>query len=369
MLKNFKINEDWFLLPKFLFFFVYAALASHSPFIALFFQWKGLSKSLIGILLCLYILIGYTATQVWSIMADRFDKHKIFFAFIVFMSGLLNIILYFANSTVPLFIFALALACVELPIFSFLDTHVLSILETANSKQTGSIIKDYKIYFGRNRLWAAISWGIIAFISGLFIEYYGYFSMVILTNSFYFISFFGIYLLPKRLYKKDKNSVEIDVDDTPPNEVVKESSNENLLNKEPSNTINELSFWRKILLIFTPQTICIMIPVLLVGVGLAIVLNFLNLFLQDLQASKTLIGIAVAVSTVMELPFFFYSEKMVEKLHVEGMIILSLIAFIIRFFAYTILTNPWWVLPIELLHGIAYSGKKFQLNKILKLVQ
>jgi len=37
------------------------------------------------------------------------------------------------------------------------------------------------------------------------------------------------------------------------------------------------------------------------------------------------------------------------------MFVIALSAYTIRVFAYTQLTNPWWVLPVELMHGVTFS--------------
>ena len=45
----------------------------------------------------------------------------------------------------------------------------------------------------------------------------------------------------------------------------------------------------------------------------------------------------------MEIPFFFYAKPMMRRLGVKGMLGVAFAAYSTRLFAYTILTNPWWV--------------------------
>lgn len=56
-----------------------------------------------------------------------------------------------------------------------------------------------------------------------------------------------------------------------------------------------------------------------------------------------------------ELPFFFLSGRIIKRIgHINAMS-LVLLGFGIRFLLYSILSNPWWVLPIEMLNGITFG--------------
>lgn len=67
---------------------------------------------------------------------------------------------------------------------------------------------------------------------------------------------------------------------------------------------------------------------------------------------KTLQGLAMGIQCFGgELPFFFLSGWILKKIgHIHAMS-LVLVGFGVRFLLYSVLSNPWWVLPIELLNG------------------
>lgn len=71
---------------------------------------------------------------------------------------------------------------------------------------------------------------------------------------------------------------------------------------------------------------------------------------------KTLQGLAMGIQCFGgELPFFFLSGWILKKIgHINAMS-LVLIGFGVRFLLYSVLSNPWWVLPIELLNGITFG--------------
>lgn len=71
---------------------------------------------------------------------------------------------------------------------------------------------------------------------------------------------------------------------------------------------------------------------------------------------KTLQGLTMCIQCFGgELPFFFISGWVLKRIgHVNSMT-LVLFAFGIRLCLYSVLTNPWWVLPIELMQGITFG--------------
>lgn len=71
---------------------------------------------------------------------------------------------------------------------------------------------------------------------------------------------------------------------------------------------------------------------------------------------KTLQGIAMAIQCFGgEIPFFFLSGWILKKIgHINAMT-LVLAAFGVRFILYSLLANPWFVLPIELFNGLTFG--------------
>lgn len=74
------------------------------------------------------------------------------------------------------------------------------------------------------------------------------------------------------------------------------------------------------------------------------------------ERMKTLQGLVMTIQSFGgELPFFFISGWFINKIgHVNAMT-LVLFAFGIRLTLYSVLTNPWWVLPIEFMQGITFG--------------
>ena len=92
------------------------------------------------------------------------------------------------------------------------------------------------------------------------------------------------------------------------------------------------------------------------GVGHGMSHSFLNWFLEDLGATKTLMGVAVICRSSLDLLTFFVAGSLIKAVGQIKIMICSLISYGIAFTLYSLLTNPWWVLPIEMLVGCTYAA-------------
>ncbi|XP_059062995.1 major facilitator superfamily domain-containing protein 6 [Achroia grisella] len=101
-----------------------------------------------------------------------------------------------------------------------------------------------------------------------------------------------------------------------------------------------------------------------VGLSTALIWQFLFWHLEDIAAMtcdgsdyiKTLQGLVSAIQTFGgEIPFMFVSGYILRKVGHIRMMSLVLFAFGVRFLLYSVLSNAWWVLPIEMLQGITYG--------------
>lgn len=68
---------------------------------------------------------------------------------------------------------------------------------------------------------------------------------------------------------------------------------------------------------------------------------------------KTLQGLITSVQSFGgELPFFFISGWFIRKVGYVNSMTIVLFTFGARLVLYSVLTNPWWALPIEITQGI-----------------
>ncbi|XP_016983471.1 major facilitator superfamily domain-containing protein 6-B isoform X1 [Drosophila rhopaloa] len=101
-----------------------------------------------------------------------------------------------------------------------------------------------------------------------------------------------------------------------------------------------------------------------IGLGTALIWNFLFIYLEQLDKAfegcdssiKTLEGLVMGIQCFGgELPFFFLSGWILKKIgHVNAMSMV-LFGFGVRFILYSMLQNPWYILPIELMNGVTFG--------------
>lgn len=182
--------------------------------------------------------------------------------------------------------------------------------------------------YGRQRLWATISWGCATLLAGLFND--------IATGKSDTTNYApGFYLM----------LVLVAVDFV-------------LLLKIKLTKANfSLSICQDIGKIFSScHTVAFATCVYIVGGLTGLIWNYQFWFLEDLGATQTLMGLTVAVQClVAEMPFFFFAGWFIRTFGYFTCVIGSFAAFTLRLGLYYVLENPWLILPIEVLHGQTFA--------------
>lgn len=77
---------------------------------------------------------------------------------------------------------------------------------------------------------------------------------------------------------------------------------------------------------------------------------------EAMQATTSSMGLLIAASVVSELPFFYYSPRLLENFGYDALLILSHIAYVFRLIGYTVATNVFFALVFQLLHGLTFAS-------------
>jgi len=89
---------------------------------------------------------------------------------------------------------------------------------------------------------------------------------------------------------------------------------------------------------------------------MATINNYLFVYLQSLGASKLIMGLALTVSTVSEIPAMFFSDRLLRRLGARGMLIIAMAIIGLRLICYALTTQVWVVLLIQLCHGLTFAA-------------
>uniref|UniRef100_A0A1L8DEU6 Putative transporter n=2 Tax=Nyssomyia neivai TaxID=330878 RepID=A0A1L8DEU6_9DIPT len=199
------------------------------------------------------------------------------------------------------------------------------------------MLEDKPHLYGNQRLWGAVGWGTFSIIAGVLVDK---FSDGQATKDYSVVFYMMLVLLVL--------------------DMVVSTKLQHTQTKLSTNIIRDVGA-----IFASVRTVIFFLWCIAVGLCTALVWNFLFWHLEDLASDhdgnsiewiKTLQGLAMGIQCFGgELPFFFLSGWILNKIgHIHAMS-LVLLGFGVRFLLYSALTNPWWVLPIELLNGITFG--------------
>ncbi len=297
------------LQPKGFYFGWFAAAAFLGPFLPLYYAHIGLSGRQIGLLAGLMPVITLVSAPLWGGLADVTRQHRLLL--LIAIAGAMTAVFGLSRSTtfLPLIPLVAAYAFVSAPIIPLVDNAVLTTLGERRDQ------------YGRQRLWGALGWGIAGPVAGWAIDraglgwvFYGY--LILMA---------GVLLLSTGL------------------PVARASLGGR--------------YWQGVrVLLGNRQWAIFLLAILIGGISLSLELTYLFLYLGRLGADRTLMGLALAVATVSELPVWFFSSWLLRHWGPRNLLRLSLVACAVQPLAYSLILNPWLALPIQLLHGPAFSA-------------
>jgi PPP family 3-phenylpropionic acid transporter len=99
-----------------------------------------------------------------------------------------------------------------------------------------------------------------------------------------------------------------------------------------------------------------LVMVFIAGIGMATINNYLFVYMQSLGTSKTLMGFALTISTISEIPALFFSDHLLRRFGARGMLIIAMTTIGLRLTCYSLTTQPWVILVIQLCHGLTFAA-------------
>lgn len=184
-------------------------------------------------------------------------------------------------------------------------------------------------FYGKQRLWGSIGFGVCSFIVGLLLER----SSHVVCNEKYTdymicFCFFGITML---LTLFVTTSFDFHYSDT-------QSNSSSVL-----SALCNLHYGSCLL------AACVM------GIDFSMCHNFLTWFLEDLGASKSLMGLAIISRAFADTITFYFAGSVIKAVGQIRVMIMVFISYTVILLTLSILHNPWWAIPVEILDGITYA--------------
>ncbi|KAF0740742.1 hypothetical protein Ae201684P_001900 [Aphanomyces euteiches] len=221
----------------------------------------------------------------------------------------------FATSSFPLACLLVFLATFQTnPTASLLDQAILNLLMKVGGE------------YGKQRFFGAMEWGLGAFFTGLLVNAYGYAWAFNLHLAFLVPSLVVLSFIP------------------PPD--------------HPSEAIpSRESLLPGLVAVFQqPDVALLLLVALVMGLMYGAVSSFVTLNLFELSdGSNVIVGFAIWLETISELPAFFYADAIIKRLGIVRVLCISILGYAARITCYAFMKTPWIALPFEMLHGVTFS--------------
>lgn len=287
----------------------YLALGSFMPYINLYYERLGLSGVQIGTLAALPVLVGAVATLIWGALADALRWHRGIFR-LALVLGPLAVFLLSRVSTfgalIPLVIFY---ALVTSPIISLMDSAALEVAEA------------HQLSYGDMRLWGSIGWSIATWGVGALIEhfdihwlFYGYIGFMLLT-------FMVTFSLP------------------------------------PRRRVLQAPFGHGLRrLLAQPGFLFFLLSIFLLSVTSSGTSSFFTLYMDGIGAQEGTIGLAWTLAAWSEIPVMLGAGAIMRRISAKGLIAIAFVNYALRWLLFSFITNPIWVLVVQLMHGLSFGA-------------
>jgi PPP family 3-phenylpropionic acid transporter len=293
---------------KAFYFVVYAALASLLPYLTVYYESLGLSGQQIGTLAAIPPLVTFFSAPLIGAITDVSQRHKVILgtSIVGFSGSVLAIwaVKSFLGLIPVIVLYAFFLA----PIFPLIDRSVLNVLGKNRDQ------------YGKQRLWGAVGWGIMGPIAGLLIEQGG------LRWAFYGCFFVSLGLLV-------------------------------ILKATPIQQIRIKTHFTKTLKgLYSNSDIILFFFIMVIGgLGLSMIHNYLFIYLDGLGTDSVLKGWALTIATISELTVMFFSDKLLRKWKAKWLVASSLLVLALRLVLYALVKSPELALLVQLLHGPTFG--------------
>ena len=294
--------------PFSFYFIVSAAAAVYRPYLVLYYQSISLTGAQIGLLVGVAPLVTMLSLPLVTGLADRTNRHSLVMR-LSLLGAVIGLLAFpYLKTFILLFVLALLLNIFLSAVFPLTNSAAMLMLG------------ERKHLYGRVRVGGTIGFSIAAIVAGALVENYGL--------KIAFLGGAGLYLsaifVNQQLVHAARGTGEF-----PERGKVKD-------------------------LLKNPQFLVL----LLIGFagGFSYVANstFLFPYLDELGASESVMGLALTIGTIAEIPVLFFVSRFIQRFKAFALLVFSTAMVGLRFLLLVIAPNPAFVVVVQLLHGLTH---------------
>jgi PPP family 3-phenylpropionic acid transporter len=296
-------------IPFTFYFLYFAAAASLIPFVVLYYQQLGFTGAQIGLLAGMAPLIAMVGAPLWTNLADRTGRHRLILSLV--MAGVIAVVLIIPtlNALLPVVLMIALYSLLGSPIVSFSDSATMHMLGDERDK------------YGRVRMGGTFGWAMAAPLAGLLVEKQG-----LQLAFFTYAGFMALALLVGQRLAFSRAAAPAGA----------------------RGGIGKLLRNRRWVLFLAMAFAC--------GVGFASVNTYLFATMQELGASAGIMGLALTLATLSELPVLFFADRLLKRMGSFGLLTLGMAVTGIRLLLFAAASAPAGVLAFQFLNGLTFPA-------------
>ena len=297
---------------RILYFLAFSCTAAWQPIFADYLNSRGITDFRMGLILAITPLLMFTVQPFYGMLADRYGYKKCLLISSILAS--VSFMLYLIEGGFTY----LLLVTIAMSVFYNSTQPLLDSLSLTFIKRNPSFS------YGSLRIAGAAGWAFTGIIVGYFINKLS--TQVIFASSA--ISMLLTFVFAFFLH----------------------------FDKEKDAATEKLSVGKDLKEIFrNHKLVILLISVFLVFAASTPIYYFYSIYLKQIGATPLFVGFMLSFQGLCELPFFYYSARIIKKLGIKTTLIVAVFATTLRLVLYNLVENPYFVLPIELLQGIGWS--------------
>jgi PPP family 3-phenylpropionic acid transporter len=300
------MKRIWPFAFSFLFF---SSVASVSPYTVLYYRGLGFTGAQIGLLTGITPLITLFSVPLWTGLADVTRRHRLVMSLALLVGVVMMLLFPLLNAFAPVLLVSVLFSAFFAPVSSFADSATMVMLADENEM------------YGRIRLGGTIGFGLTAPIAGTLVQNHG------LKWAFWGCAalFLLAFIVSQKLVY-----CQVKADD-------------------PA--------WRSVrALPANPRWLLFLTLALASGVALAATNTYFFPYMKELGAKESMMGLALTIGTLSEIPVLFFGNRLVKRFKPYGLLVLTMVVTVIRFFLLAASGTPTLALFIQLLNGLTFPA-------------
>lgn len=290
----------------FLYALTYVGNASYNSFIPVYLDHIGFNKSIIGILLAIGPFIALISQPVWGTACDRAKIKNNTLEILLVGSAVLIILFPVSRNFYFIFFIMSLFTFFQSPINYITDAITLEYLETTRWK------------FGPIRMAGTVGFALVSILVGALAK-------IDINNIFivYVIGMVLSFLVTLKIPRVKGHSV----------------------------SKSRVQVWR----LFKNRDLVMLLAMGLVfNITYGFLASFSPVYYKSMGANNSLIGIVMFISAMSEIPFLLFADKILDRLGVKIVLLLSSGVMAVRMLLLYMTHNVYLILPISLLHGLTF---------------